>query len=268
MSSRHYLLLFGVLFSLLVFTVPHAEASRCIYNNAYQENYEVDSLKTILADAVGCYVLVDPYELENPIKQIALIKKQKNEVGCYISVGTGEVWRSDYASLKPSLVKKEWSDWEGEYFIKKIESNVTEVMTARIAQLKSWGCDWVEFDNMDWSSDTAQAKAYDIKATETETIAYVKTLCRTVRALGMKCMAKSTTYALDDFDGMTVESYPKEKNWWEKSELANTLKKSGLGIVIHYNESRCSKTKSWYKSRYGDSLSFLCEDKKQKNYIH
>jgi cysteinyl-tRNA synthetase, unknown class len=158
-------LLFFLTFTVWFVTPTAAEAGRCIYNQAYQETHVPDSIETILNNAKNCYVLVDPYEIKSPTSTIAAIKRLGNEVSCYISVGTGEAWRSDFKAMRPFLVKKEWADWEGEFFIKNADPKLVSLMERRITELHRFGCQWVEFDNMDWTNDVAQVKQYGITMT-------------------------------------------------------------------------------------------------------
>ncbi len=239
----------------------------CVYNHAYQENYQNDSISKILKEAEGCYVLIDPFE-DNAHKNISAIKMQDNIVGCYISVGTGEDWRDDFKTLKPFLAKKAWEQWEGEYFISKISPELIDIMQARIATLSAWGCDYVEFDNMDWAFDDDNRDEYNLEVTALEAQTYNQTLCSYVHEKGMKCMAKNTRKGATMFDGGTYESYPNEKDWWDTIGLQSFLQEGKLGIIVHYNEKNCDNIYKQYQNTYGKTLSFICEDKKLKKYTH
>jgi hypothetical protein len=81
-------------------------------------------------------------------------------------------------------------------------------------------------------------------------------------------MAKSTTYGLPLFDGLTVESYRKEKDWWEGIELKEVVTRGDLGLIVHYGERKCKSVDSWYKSRYTKDIAFICENPKRKGYEH
>ncbi len=240
---------------------------KCVYNQAYQENYEPDSISDILKNAKNCYVLIDPF-LDKAFSKILDIKEKGNEVGCYMSVGTGEDWRDDFGKVKPYLAKKVWDDWEGEYFVSIISTELKKVMKDRISKFSSFGCGWVEFDNMDWGSDDEYKKKYGLEISQQKTEEYVIELCKYTKSLGMKCMAKSTTYGNNIFDGLTVESYIDDLNWWNNQEMKNILAKDKIGIVVHYNEKDCEKRFNYYKNIYGNKVSFICENKKLKKYQH
>lgn len=79
------------------------------YNQAYQENFEEDKIPDIINVANGTYILVDPFQ--TGVKaSISQLKANNNEVGAYISIGTGEDWRADYSELQPYLVSTAWGN--------------------------------------------------------------------------------------------------------------------------------------------------------------
>ena len=239
----------------------------CVYNHAYQENYSPDPISLIISDAQDSYVLIDAYEGVSE-DQIASIKESNNEVGAYISIGTGENWRDDFDDLKPYLVEKQWGEWEGEYFVDKTNTGIVEVLKKRIDWLASIGCDWVEFDNMDWVFDDDLRSEYSFTASVEEGIAYSNALCDYVHSKGMKCMAKNTVEGVDQFDGVLYESYSDDKNWWDTSGAKSFINQGKLVIINHYGESQCNKVYSDYLEFYGEGLSYICEDNSTKAYLH
>ncbi|MEQ9302646.1 MAG: endo alpha-1,4 polygalactosaminidase [Marinoscillum sp.] len=242
--------------------------SVCVYNNAYQENYEPDAVSYILDNAQDSYVLLEPFE--NGITQslVDQIKANGNEVGAYISIGTGENWRDDFDDLEPFLVAKQWGDWEGEYFVNVTNTGAVAIMKKRIDQLSALGFTWVEFDNMDWVHDDDYRSIYGFEATVQDGIDYSNELCDYVHSLGMKCMAKNTTSGVSRFDGVLYESYADDKNWWETSGTRIFLSSGKLVIINHYGEERCDQVYADYLNDYGVGLSFICEDVVSKAYIH
>lgn len=247
---------------------PAAAPPLCVWNHAYQENYEADSVAEILAGARGCYVLVDPFQDSLARKSIPQMKKDGNVVGCYVSTGTCESWRDDFTQMKPYCVSKEWGEWAGEYFVDAISPGLVALMKARIDKMAAWGCDMVEYDNMDFTFDSAYRKTYGFTATAADGKAYNRALCDYTRLKGMRCMAKNTTEGAADFDGVTMESYSDEKDWWADSELQGMLDKGGLGVIVHYDEKNCGGVRSAYETKYGKKLSFICEDPAIKGYRH
>jgi len=259
---------------LLIFSCKKDKPTSCIgskaipvYNQAYQENFKEDKISDILANARNGYVLIDPFE-GNIKDNISAIKSNGNEVGAYISIGTGEDWRNDYSLLQPYLVTTAWGQWAGEYFVNSTATGIVNVMKSRIDSIAKWGCDWVEFDNMDWVFDTDYRTTYGFSVTEAEGIAYYNTLCDYVHQKGMKCMAKNTVESANNFDGVLYESYDDDKNWWDNSGARSFLDAGKLVIVNHYNETNCGKVYTDYKSIYTQDLSFICEDTNLKKYVH
>ncbi|MFK5890385.1 MAG: endo alpha-1,4 polygalactosaminidase [Flavobacteriaceae bacterium] len=238
-----------------------------VYNEAYQENFEADNLTTILNEAKNAYVLIDPFE-GNIATSIAQIKARGNTIGAYISIGTGENWRADFNQMQPYLVSQSWGQWPNEYFVKIITPELINILKTRIDKIANWGCDWVEFDNMDWVYDDDLRATYNFTVTQQEGVAYYKELCDYVHQKGMKCMAKNTVENATNFDGVLYESYHNDKNWWDVSGAKNFLAADKLVIVNHYNETKCTEIYNEYKGIYNNNLSFICEDRNLKKYVH
>lgn len=246
----------------------------CAWNQAYQERdrAQADSLEQIIAGAQDCYVLVDPFD-EDSKEQVAAaipeIQAKDNEVGCYVSIGTCEDWRADYAQVSPFCVDEEWDAWEGEFFVSDTQG-ILPPMGDRIQAAADLGCDWVEFDNMDWAQDDESRAAMGFGVSAEQGAAYAQAVCQLTHDAGMKCMAKSTTYSdypgSESFDGGTFESFPREMDWWQHGELQALLDASKLGLVIHYAERDCEAAADSYRSSYEPSLSFLCEDRRLDAY--
>ncbi|MGO3154100.1 endo alpha-1,4 polygalactosaminidase [Mesonia sp.] len=241
--------------------------AKSVYNQAYQENYEKDKIQDILKQAKDAYVLIDPFDDKVPTS-ISAIKAKGNEVGAYISIGTAEKYRDDFKEMENFIVNKPWDQWSDEFFINSTTTGILEIMKARIDQIALWGCDWVEFDNMDWIFDQELRTRYRFEVTEAEGTAYYNELCDYVHQKGMKCMAKNTTESASNFDGVLYESYPNEKNWWDQQGATAFLNAGKLVIINHYNENNCAEVYAEYKEIYNQNLSFICEDKNLKKYVH
>ena len=246
---------------------PVSSSAVAVYNQAYQENFEEDKIVDILVNAHNAYVLIDPFVDANYLS-IPAIKANGNEVGAYISIGTGENYRDDFADLQPFLVSIPWGQWPDEYFVNATTTGIITIMKARIDQIASWGCDWVEFDNMDWCFDNDLRATYGFQVTQAQGIAYYQELCDYVHLKGMKCMAKNTVKNASNFDGVLYESYHDEKNWWDTTGAQNFLNEGKLVIINHYNETNCGQVYSEYKGIYNNNLSFICEDANLKAYVH
>ena len=239
-----------------------------VYNQAYQENFEPDNVTDIKNTAKNAYILIDPFEDATVAASVLDLQENGNEVGAYISIGTGETFRDDYEDIKPFLVSKQWGQWPDEFFINKTTTGVIDIMKARIDKINTWGCDWVEFDNMDWCFDDDLRKEYGFEVSQEEAISYYQELCDYVHIKGMKCMAKNTVKEANSFDGVLYESYNNDKNWWDKTGAQDFLSDDKLVIINHYNEKNCDKAYIKYMKLYNTNISFICEDCKAKKYVH
>ena len=248
-------------------TPPSDNKAIAVYNQAYQENYTTDSIDQILSDAKDAYVLVDA--LEDDIGPfVKQIKAKKNQVAGYISAGTGENYRNDFADLEPYLTPTAWPEWPDEFFVSETTTGILPLMKKRIDSLASWGVDWVEFDNMDWLDEDTRVQ-YSLKSTEEEAKTYINALCNYTQSKGMKCMAKNTVEGFESFDGVLYESFSNEKNWWDNEGTKAFLNTGKLVIINHYNEIDCDGIYKEYKSIYkSDNISFICEDRNLKRYKH
>ena len=238
-----------------------------IYNQAYSENYDADNIEDIILVARNGYVIIDPF-MTGIVEKISAIKAGNNQVGGYISIGTGEDWRNDFTAMQTFLVSTQWAEWEGEFFIKEVTTGVVSIMKARIDKLAEWGCDWVEFDNMDWFFYDDVKSKYGITVTEAEGIAYYQELCSYAHSKGLKCMAKNRVVGADDFDGVLYESYNKQKDWWDHAGAQSFLDEGKLVIINHYNETQPNSVYAEYTSLYNDGISFICESSIEEKYIH
>lgn len=238
-----------------------------VYNQAYQENYDVDTIADILADAKDAYVLLDATD-DDIAQHVSAIKAKGNQVGAYISAGTGEDYREDFAQLQPYLSSTAWPDWPNEYFVSQTITGIVPVMKRRIDKVSNLGVDWIEFDNMDWLDEETRVQ-YNLTATVQEAHDYIHTLCSYTHSKGIKCMAKNTVDGFDTFDGVTYESFHDEKNWWDTDGTRTFLAQNKPVIIVHYNETDCDGVYAWYKSYYhSNAISFICEDVAMQKYRH
>jgi hypothetical protein len=84
-----------------------------------------------------------------PSNIISTLHAQGRVVVCYIDVGTAENWRADYSKFKPADLGNNVAGWAGEKWVDTRSANVRSIMSARIADAKTRGCDGVEPDNVD-----------------------------------------------------------------------------------------------------------------------
>jgi cysteinyl-tRNA synthetase, unknown class len=243
-----------------------------VYNQAYQENYETDSFDLILREAENAYILLDPFQDEVLSQQdMNSLLLRGNMLSAYISIGTGENWRSDYDAMKPYLSEKQWGEWEGEYYVSLIEEGLTDIMKNRIDQAAALGFDWLEFDNMDWIFDEETRIEYSLESGETEALAYIEELREYAGTKGLKCMSKNWRRGAENFNGVTFESGSDNFNWWDSDEMQPFLDEGKPVIIVHYNEKdRAAAYRAYrnYMKIYGDGISFICETRSERGYIH
>lgn len=94
--------------------------------------------------------------VDTPAATIASLKAKNIVVICYLSAGTSENWRPDYAQFPASVKGKSVDGWAGENWLDVRNLNVLRpIMTARFDLAVSKGCDGVEPDNVDgFANDT------------------------------------------------------------------------------------------------------------------
>lgn len=236
------------------------------YNHAYQENYATDTVTNILNSAVNSYVLLEADEVT--VDDIAAIKKNQNLVSAYISIGTAEKWRDDFDSLKAYCTQNQWAEWQDEYFFQTLHYYVTETMKKRIDKVADMGFDWVEFDNMDFAFDDINSIRYGIHVPKEDAIKYYQNLCDYAHEKGLKVMAKNTFRGIDNFDGITLESYDYLFNWWPNEDLISWLDTGKLALVVHYDDENPPQSYLSYKGTYGENLLIIIESKILKSYVH
>lgn len=105
-----------------------------MYNQTYVENIEPDNIPDILAKAHNAYVLIDPFD-DNTFVHIPALKANGSQIGAYISIGTGDTYRSDFEELEPYLVSSFWGEWPDEYFVNSTTTGIVDVMKLRIDQI-------------------------------------------------------------------------------------------------------------------------------------
>ena len=248
-------------------TPPLDNKAIAVYNQAYQENFAADSIAEIKANAQNAYVLLDTFG-SGVVEHITTIKSHGNQIGGYISAGTGENYRDDFAELEPYLTSTAWPEWPDEFFVSETTTGILPIMKRRIDKMAAVDVDWIEFDNMDWLDENTRVQ-YNLSATVQEAKEYINALCDYTHAKDMQCMAKNTVEDFGQFDGVLYESYNNNKNWWDTEGTKAFLNAGKLVIINHYNEADCDGVYAWYKTYYkSDKISFICEDVATKKYRH
>lgn len=81
-------------------------------------------------------------------------------------------------------------------------------------------------------------------------------------------MSKNSIEHVENFDGVTYQSYDNENNWWDASGAQGFLNARKMVIIISYNENNCNQVYADYMGIYNRDLSYLCEDATYAKYAH
>lgn len=134
---------------------------------------------------------------------------------CYLSVGSAEDWRDDYAELvaldeaeraacRDGILGRDYDGWEGERWLNVADYPVfIGVMEARLDVCAAKGFRLVEYDNMETDGDTA---GFDFGQAEVRE--YVGALLDATEARGMGAIHKNATHLIDlepRFDALLLE---------------------------------------------------------------
>ena len=140
-------------------------------------------------------VAVIDLDMDRP-DQIAAAKARGQRVLCYVSVGTAEAWRSDFAAFPADVKGPEWRDWPGEYFLDIRRHDVLlPIMEARFRACAAAGADAIDPDNQ----DQQWAGAFPI--TTAETVAYMQALAQLANGMGLEIGQKNNPDAVPDLVG-------------------------------------------------------------------
>lgn len=143
--------------------------------------------------------------LDASIQSAATIKKQKaqgKKVVCYISAGTIENWRPDAKeALSTASLGKKYKGFEStEQWVNVLEwESVKPIMSARISEASSKGCDAVELDNLDChDAATSCVPGASKDALKKKEIEYIKWLSNTAHSKGLAVGLKNVNGIVDD----------------------------------------------------------------------
>lgn len=258
---------------------PTKSPMTCFYNTAYEDKNKYDKVPDLIKSKVSnCYVLVDPDNTS--ASEIAQLKSAGNKVGCYMSVGSIENYRKDFKSFKKDQdYKSQLPGWEEEYMLLgdasgKPTANTINLMKKRISDMAALKCDYIEFDNMDFTGDDNIMKKQ--KLTRDGIRAYNKELCNFIKSNNMKCMYKNMGPSDPDaalWDGITLESDKDSVVQWEPSFVKKFIDRKAPVYISHYgqpNKAGCDNIYKKFKSDYKDTFGLVCSvyDNKQNTYLH
>lgn len=132
---------------------------------------------------VGMY---DVDGFDSPASLVAAMHSKGIHAVCYLSVGTSENFRSDYAQF-PASVKGKSNGWPGEKWLDIRQISVlAPIMTARFQMCKDKGFDAVEPDNQDGYTNST-----GFPLTSSDQLTYNKWIASTVHSLGLSVALKN-----------------------------------------------------------------------------
>jgi hypothetical protein len=111
-----------------------------------------DTWQWQLSGTVNTSYAVAVYDIDlfdTPAATMAALHAAGRRVVCYLSAGSAEDFRSDYARFAAADLGKPLDGWPGERWVDVRSANVRAIMTARLDLAASKGCDGVEPDNVD-----------------------------------------------------------------------------------------------------------------------
>lgn len=95
---------------------------------------------------------VDVYNVDafdTSAAQVSALKARGVYPIAYMSLGTAEDWRPDFANFTQADLGNEMTDWEGKFYVDVTSANVRSIMAARLDMIKSKGFLGVDPDNVD-----------------------------------------------------------------------------------------------------------------------
>ncbi|KAF2209424.1 glycoside hydrolase family 114 protein [Cercospora zeae-maydis SCOH1-5] len=131
---------------------------------------------------------------------------------CYFSAGSVEKYRSDSGEFPKEAVGKVMDGWPDENWVDIRNSKVRDIITRRIGEARSKGCDGVDPDNIDgYQNDSG----FDL--TEDDAVNFVRFLSQTAHKAGL-------AYGLKNGDNALVVRVVEYSQWVINEEC------------VHYNE--------------------------------
>ncbi|ORX57837.1 hypothetical protein BCR36DRAFT_580409 [Piromyces finnis] len=131
-------------------------------------------------------------DFQTSAKKIELYHDYGKKVICYFSGGTIEKWRSDYDKYEaiPGLIKNEYGDWPGEYWLDFRVEGIHDLILARMREAKNNGCDALDVDNLD-AYNSKEIKKWSNPITAAETVIFARWLSEEAHNLGLSIGLKN-----------------------------------------------------------------------------
>jgi hypothetical protein len=141
---------------------------------------------------------VDMYDIdgfEATAQDVAALHSAGITAVCYLSGGTAEDWRPDFAAFPASVKGEQMPEWPGEYWLDVAEvqsptSELAAIMNARLQMCANKGFDAVEWDNVD-AAFNDQETGLSPRPTDDDQLIYNQFLFNNTHALGMAVLLKN-----------------------------------------------------------------------------
>jgi hypothetical protein len=114
---------------------------------------------------------------------------------CYFSAGSLEDWREDAGDFPEDAVGWELDGWPGEYWVDVSDTQVREIMEARLDLAVERGCDGVEPDNVD-----GYANRNGLGLNATEQLDYNRFLADAAHTRGLSVGLKNDLDQLEELE--------------------------------------------------------------------
>src|SRR5450432_845210 len=154
------------------------EAGAPLFRPSLSTTWQVQLTGTIDTSFDVAMYEVDLFTLDSATASV--LHSQGRVITCYVSVGTAEPYRADYASFPAAAVGNALSDYPQEHWLDVRDSTVRELMAQRLEVGARAGCDAVELSNL-------QAHSYDsgFPLTQADDLDYARWLIGESHARGL-----------------------------------------------------------------------------------
>ena len=191
--------------------------------------------------------------LDANLRSAAEIKQQKaqgKKVVCYISAGTIENWRDDAKQAMSTVaLGNKYKGWGGtEQWVNVLQWETAKpIMSKRISEAASKGCDAIEVDNIDCydygSGCVAGASKSELKAKSVE---YITWLANTAHSKGMGVAMKNVNGPSDvpsiaKLGDMAIEEANPIPSEWKN--FKSFMDQGKLVVSVQYRPVDCSLAK-------------------------
>lgn len=136
------------------------------------------------------YLEIDGFDSTK--EQVTQIKAQNTKAICYISAGTAEDFRPDFAAFKaiPNTTGKGFPGFEGDYFLNTNHwRDFFPVMKKRIQMCRDKGFDYVDFDVIDSYDVDPEETGFELS--EDVQIDYIMALTKAAKEASLKTVQKN-----------------------------------------------------------------------------